>query len=499
MKAMILNMCSQLHVRKQVLLLIFYACICTLVFISTGAVIGYSAVTLPVLTSNTSSITLNAMEIPFFVSIINISDIIGSIVGLIIMNYGRRSTMMICGIIFSLGWILIASSYNVIQLFVGRSLTGIACGIAIPSFIVYLAEISIVSWRTVVTIIPIVAANFGLLIVYLLGFVIQDNWRLIAAFFIIPSILFVLCNIFFIHESPGWLLLKGRKEEAKTALLHIRGLHHETIEFQKEFAELIKYIELRNNLEISWNCQIDTSTSKKTGQWSFHLNAWSMLKSIRRTFLLPEVWKPFVILNVYFFLQKFSGAYVILFYTVDIVSAVNIIIDPYFVTVIVGIIQLVGNVICMCCSSRIGRRPISIVSGVGMSIFLTALSVYLQFFENTDVATVPLVCILFYVAFAAFGFNSIPWSMIPEVYPTQYVSGIGQLTSLSSILYGYAVLQLYPIIVTQNRNALIYSYCITSIVATLFVTIALPETRGKTKTQIEEEFRGTLPIECRNI
>ncbi|XP_011062739.1 PREDICTED: uncharacterized protein LOC105151008 [Acromyrmex echinatior] len=91
------------------------------------------------------------------------------------MNYGRLCTMIVCGVNFSLGWILIASSYNVIQLFIGRMLTGIAMGICAAYVGIYLAEISITSWKTVITIIPNIALITGILIVYLLGFVLQDQ------------------------------------------------------------------------------------------------------------------------------------------------------------------------------------------------------------------------------------------------------------------------------------------------------------------------------------
>ncbi|KYQ59610.1 Facilitated trehalose transporter Tret1 [Trachymyrmex zeteki] len=463
--------------------------------INEGATQGYSAVVLPILKSNTSSLTLNEMETLFFASTVSITPLIGSLICLITMHYGRQCTMIVCGVTFSLGWILIASSYNVIQLFIGRMLTGISIGLASPSIEIYLSEISIPAWREFATITPNIGVSAGVLLVYFLGFIAQNNWRLIAAFFTIPSITLVLCNIFFLRESPMWLLLKGRKEAAKIALLRIRGLLQETIEFQEEFTRMMNYNTLTNDLKTSENCQIASSLTTEIGQKSFLMNVSSKLKSIRRIILLPEVWKPTVILNFYFFFQRFSGTYVIIYYCVDIISRINITIDPFLITVIVGIIQVVFNIISACCSMRIGRRSISIVSGTGMSISLGVLAVYLQFFEDTGVAAIPLICILFYVALGAYGFFSMPWSMIPELYPTKYVNFLGPLTIIVALLYDYIVTQLYPIMITYNRNGTIYFYCIMSIIATIFLIIVLPETLGKTKTEIEEAFRGKLQID----
>ncbi|XP_018305105.1 sugar transporter ERD6-like 7 [Mycetomoellerius zeteki] len=485
----------RLNIQRELLFLFLYTVICNLALMNAGATLGYSSVVLPVLASNISSITLNAMEIPLFASTVSITQIIGCLLCLVIMNYGRRCTMIVCGVNFSLGWILIASSYNMIQLFIGRMLTGIAMGMCAASVGIYLAEISITSWKTVITVTPNIALTTGILIVYLLGFVIQNDWRSIAAFFSIPSILFVLCNIFFIRESPEWLLLKGRKEDAKIALLCIRGLRQETIEFQEEFTKMTNYIESKNKFEISQNYRIDFSSTKETGQRFLTWNVWSILKRIWRTILLPEVWKPFVILNLYLLFQKLCGLYVIIFYTVDLITRINITIDPFLITVIVGIIQVVGIVITACCSKRIGRRTISIVSGVGISISLGVLAVYLQFFEDIGVTTIPIICILLYVGFGSFGFFTIPWSMIPELYPTRYVNVLGQLTTFISLVGSYIVVQLYPVMVTHDRNATIYFYCIMSIIVTFFLMVALPETLGKTKTQIEDAFRGKLQID----
>ncbi|XP_018354184.1 PREDICTED: facilitated trehalose transporter Tret1-like [Trachymyrmex septentrionalis] len=484
-----------LNVRREVLFLFLHIIICNLTQINTGAAMGYSSVVLPVLTSNMSSITINEMEVPLFASIVSITQIIGCLLCLITMNYGRRCTMIVCGINFSLGWILIANVYTLIRLKMVCKFSGIAMGLSSSSIEIYLAEISITSWREIITTTPNTSLSVGVLVVYCLGFVAQNNWRLIAVFFIILSILFLLCNIFFIRESPEWLLLKNRKEAARISLLRIRGLHQETIEFQKEFAEMRNCNKMANNSEMPRNCQPNVVLNIEAEKGSsLSWNMRNKLKRIQRITLLPEVWKPFVILNLYFFWQQFSGLYVIITYAVDMIRRIDITIDPFFITVIVGVVQLVGNMVTTFCSMRLGRRTISIISGIGVSISLSALTMYLQFFENTGVAVVPLVCILSYVGFGSFGFLMVPWSMIGELYPTKYINVLGSLTTTIANSYNCIIIQLYPMMVTQNRNATFYFYCIISIIGTFFVMMALPETRGKTRTQIEETFKKKLEI-----
>lgn len=94
-----------------------------------------------------------------------------------------------------------------------------------------------------------------------------------------------------------------------------------------------------------------------------------------------------------------------------------------------------------------------------------------------------------------FGFHMLPWSMIEELYPTKYINVLATFTTFFVKLCTYIVVQVYPMMVMQSRNATFYFYCIISIVATIFLTVALPETRGKTKTEIEEAFRSKLQVD----
>ncbi|XP_011346550.1 facilitated trehalose transporter Tret1 isoform X2 [Ooceraea biroi] len=424
------------------------------------------------------------------VSLPVISQIFGCLLSLITMKYGRRCSMVIANATCSLGWIVIASSYSVTQLFIGRMLTGAAIGICATAVPIYLEEISTPSWREFLTITPNTGLAFGVVIVYFLGFLMQDNWRLIATLCIIPPTLSMLFTIFFIPESPVWLLTKCRKEAARIALLRIRGLLQETVEFREEFAKMANYNEQLKKLESEQSCRSDVSSTEETSdESSSTMSVWDKLKSILRTICLPEVWKPLAILNFYFIFQQFSGVYVITAYAVDMIVNAKITMDPFLITVVIGIIEVVVTLIAACCSSRIGRRTISIVSGIGMSISLGALGTYMQFFEDASVAVLPLVCILVFVTFASFGFLVIPWAMIGELYPTKYVSVLGPLTTFFACVFNFGALQLYPTMVTQDETATIYFYCLISVVATFYLTIALPETRGKTKQQIEEAFR----------
>lgn len=137
--------------------------------------------------------------------------------------------------------------------------------------------------------------------------------------------------------------MKEQKEAARLALLRLRGLQGrpETAEFQKEFDEIVQYYEKKNNNE-----------SPKKEIMPLLLRVRNKLNNFVKAVCLPEVWKPFMILSAYLFFQQFCGINVVIAYAVNIIMTVNITIDPFFVTILIGIINTGTGFICVYYTSR---------------------------------------------------------------------------------------------------------------------------------------------------
>ncbi|KAK0079508.1 hypothetical protein PV325_001172 [Microctonus aethiopoides] len=375
----------------------------------------------------------------------------------------------------------------------------LAIGLAATPAPVYLSEIAILKDKTTLTACTNIASCGGIMLIYLIGFVIPDNWRWVAATSISIPLLSMTSILFFTPESPRWLLHKGRLLEAKKTLLRIRGLSSETVEFNNEFQQMVNYHEKPvKNIQYINNVESDQifNNSVISSELDESKKCWNVLNALGR----PEVWKPFCILNTYFLFQQFCGIYVVIAYAVDIVVHSGIIVDAYFITVIIGVIQFIGGVACVLCSHKIGRRSLSIISGVGMSIALGILGFYIQFRKGIDLSgnysIIPIVTILIFVGTGSFGFLALPWAMIGELYPTKYVNFMGPMTCCISGIFNFISLQLYPILVKYDFGATIYFYFIICIIATVFIIIALPETHGHTKSEIEQLFKKTETEFC---
>lgn len=163
---------------------------------------------------------------------------------------------------------------------------------------VYIAEMTHRSLRGMLVTWPSIGISTGILVVYILGAIFKDNWRLVAAISAAFPILTAVTTLVLLPESPLWVLTKGRGKDT----------------------------ELRPVPEP----QGAVSSSSKT--------------SVLRILTLPQAWKPLFVLNGYFFFQQFSGIYVVVYYAVDITLQAGVSIDEYVGAVLLGVVQLLAGV-----------------------------------------------------------------------------------------------------------------------------------------------------------
>lgn len=474
--------------------------------IGPGMNIGYSSVALPVLTSDKSEtigsnyLYDNEQLATWFASIIAIANLIGCLFCGILMKTGRKNSMIFVSFLCTIGWLVIATSNNIPQLLIGRFITGFSTGVVSTPTIVYLAEISLPQHRIIMTTSSNFTFSIGVMLIYLLGFIIPNNWRLIAYLAALIPAISTICIAIFIPESPMWLLHKGNEKKARKSLFKIRGLKIETEEFKDEFKKMIDYnkkiiIEPINSIFNGIDNVELNKVNKNSIDSSTRSNSSSRLSVAIRSFLKtskkPDVWKPFIILNTYFFFQQFCGIASVVAYAVDFVEQSGVIADPFFITALIGMLQIIAALILVLMSAKIGTRPISLISGVGMSISLAFLIIYLKFIkgEHENYTSIPIICLFTFVLTGQFGFAAIPWTLLGELYPTKYVNILGPLTTCLGGFFNFITIQIYPSLVDIGMITTLCIYCLTSIIATIFIALFLPETRGKTNHEIEEKFR----------
>lgn len=201
----------------------------------------------------------------------------------------------------------------------------------------------------------------------------------------------------------------------------------------------------------------------------------------------PKIWKPLFILFFLFFLQQFSGGYIIIFYAVQIFEKVaSVGIDKFTSFVILGVIRFLMAVISVYLSKNIGRRPLLISSGIGMTVSILSSALYLYFYETGIPA---VVCILFFVFFSSYGVLVIPWSLIGEILPLHIRGkGSGLMIAFAYVLMFVTIKSFMFVLDEIGIVSVFVGFAIFSLLSVIYVYFTVPETLGKTFEEIEDSL-----------
>jgi hypothetical protein len=234
----------------------------------------------------------------------------------------------------------------------------------------------------------------------------------------------------------------------------------------------------------------EDSSSSSSSSWKDTL---SFLKR-------PEAYKPLLIMNAFFFFQQFSGIFVVVFYAVGIVRETGVHFDGYLATVLIGVSRLAVSVAISFASTRYGRRVLCNVSGVGMTLSLWALALYLTLTHDRVLSPDaqgwwPISALTFYILTSSVGFLTLPWAMIGEVFPARIRGPACGATTCLGYVFSFVTLKLYPQMKHLCGNHGLFTlYTAVALVGTVFMYVCLPETQGRTLVQIEEHFRGRTRV-----
>uniref|UniRef100_A0A023F846 Putative transporter major facilitator superfamily n=2 Tax=Triatoma infestans TaxID=30076 RepID=A0A023F846_TRIIF len=481
---------------KSALIQVAMCIVCNTALLPSGMTLGFTAVALPYMLKPNDWFHINSDQASWIASIAAIITPLGCLTsGPIIDRFGRRTGLLILNLPAFIGWICIAIKPSLTLIYIGRLLTGFACGISSTPATVFVAESSTPSLRGYLVTGTSIAISLGVAIVYIMGLFLRENWQLVAGLCSVFPIISMLSIISFMPESPAWLIRRGKYKKACESLQFLRGrVAAETV--QKEMDELIEKLK---------------SSSNKASSFTSAIKAFSR----------PESYKPFILMNIFFLFQQLTGVFVVIFYAVDVVQEAGVKSDPFVIAVLIGLTRLIFTISAAWMSKRLGRRITAIVSGVGMTISLLVLSTHL-FMEHTAVydntfehplenlnstntnltntativnedaespSLIPIITILIYILASTVGFLTLPWAMIGEVYPAQ-VRGIASgATTCITYIVSFIVVKLYPkMLKTLNKHGVFYFYGAMALLGTIFVFFFLPETQGKTLAEIEQQF-----------
>jgi SP family xylose:H+ symportor-like MFS transporter len=342
-----------------------------------------------------------------------------------------------------------------------RILGGIGVGLASMLSPMYIAEIAppkvrgnLVAWNQF-------AIIFGMLVIYFVNFGISKSgsgdawlnsigWRYMFLSGSIPAGLFLIL-LFFVPETPRYLMLKGDEKGARAVLAKLVTAE----EGEKELSE------------------IRASLSE---HHSGKLFSFGMLVIFIG-----------IMLSVF---QQFVGINVVLYYATDIFKGMGFSTNvSLFQTIVVGAVNLTFTMVAIVTVDRYGRRPLQIIGALIMAVSMITLGTD---FWLGGKGLVALVAMLVYTAGFAMSWGPVTWVLLSEIFPNQIRGKAMALAVAMQWIANYLVSWTFPIL--DKNPALVehfhhgfsyWIYGVMSVFAAFFMWRMVPETKGRSLEQME--------------
>jgi MFS transporter, SP family, galactose:H+ symporter len=379
-------------------------------------------------------------------------------------RFGRRRVLLVTATIFGVGALASAAAPSPSILIASRVLLGIAIGLSSTTVPVYLSEVSPPHARGWIVSLFQLAVTAGIVCAYVVDFAFAKSggWRWMLGLAVAPALVFGT-GMFFLPETPRWLIHRGRHESARGILLRIRELRDVDLEI--------------NEIKLS------LAQQEQHGTW--------------RDLLHRQV-RPALIVGIGLAVfQQITGINTVIYYAPKILQSAGFASASRAIlaTAGVGLVNFGMTIVAMFLVDRLGRRPLLLIGIAGMIVTLAALALSFQI-QSNSLAWLAVICLMGYVASFAISLGPIFWLLIAEIYPLK-MRGLAEGTAAtfcwgSNLVVALTFLTLLEKLGASSTFAL---YACASIASWLFSYYLVPETKGRTLEQIEAFWRaGTSSV-----
>ena len=417
---------------------------------------------------------LDAIQQGWYVGCALVGSIFGvAIAGVLSDRLGRKNAMLLSAILFSVTGIGCALSPTFEHLVIYRIIGGIGIGIASIISPLYISEVAITNYRGRLVSSYQLAITVGFLGAYLVNYGLlhfagsgidlgtgffskifaTEVWRGMLLMESLPAILFFIM-IFFIPESPRWLVIKQREEKAMSIL---KRIYNNSNEATHQISEV--------NLQLARD---------KQSNW--------------RLLFKPGIFKALLIGVAIAILGQFMGVNAVLYYGPTIFTNSGLSSgDSLFYQVLVGLVNMLTTILALVIIDKVGRKKLVYYGVSGMVVSLLLIGFY--FLKGSSIG-IPniflLIFFLFYIFCCAVSICAVIWVLLSEMYPTS-VRGIAMSIAGFSLWVGtYLIGQLTPWMLEHLTPAgtffLFAGMCVPYM---LIVWKLVPETAGKSLEEIE--------------
>lgn len=411
--------------------------------------------------------------------------LIGAVVGALITGritdyLGRKKVILASAFIFATGAIWTGMAPTVNQLMISRFYLGLAIGVSSFAVPLYISEIAPTKIRGTLVSMFQLLITVGILSAYLSDKAFANNsnlesWRPMLLVGVVPAVI-LFVGMFFLPETPRWLMSKGREEEGRKVLGRTED---------PEFIDVV-INEMKRDIDID----------KSQASWKEIFKPW-----LRNALIIAA--------GIMFF-QQFVGINTVIYYSPKIFLAAGFegAEAAIAASVIVGVVNVFFTIISLFVIDKLGRRKLYFIGVSGITIALVCMG--LGFMIPGAGKWFLVISMLVYIAFFAISLGPLGWLIITEVFPTR-VRGLGSsIGSLSN--WGFNTLVVWTfykmasaignakeVVIPEGKvlsdvcpscvGSVFWIFAAVALIGLVWGYFYIPETKGVTLEEIEEHWR----------
>jgi sugar porter (SP) family MFS transporter len=394
------------------------------------------------------------------------ASLIGTVIGSIIagwpaQKFGRRKVLMVIAIMYLISATGCALTSTWILFITFRLVGGIAVGASSVVGPMYISEIAPAAVRGRLAGMFQLNIVTGIFVAYLTNFAFlhigEDSWRWMLGIMVVPAGLFALL-LRSIPESPRWLILNNRDEEAS-----------------RIFAR---------------TGEPDAATVINEEHALLHTPKAALKQAPEEKLFSGKFRKPILYAVLLAMFNQLSGINAILYYAPRIFEMAGFShAASYLQPVFIGGANLLFTFLAMTIIDKVGRKTLLITGAIGM-IFFLGMTAYA--FRSTGSANqYVIVYLIGFIAFFAFSQGAVIWVFISEIFPNSVRSQGGSLGSFTHWIMAAIISWTFPVIVEGSPNGGFYSFIFYScmmFLSLIFIWRVMPETKGRTLEQIQKDL-----------
>ncbi|WP_100004578.1 sugar porter family MFS transporter [Staphylococcus pseudintermedius] len=403
-------------------------------------------------------IPLNAYTEGLVVSSMLVGAIVGAgLSGPLSEKLGRRRLVFMISIVFIIGALILALAPTMEILVLGRVIIGLAVGGSTAIVPVYLSELAPTDARGSLSSLNQLMITIGILASYLVNYAFApiEGWRWMLGLAVVPSVILMI-GVIFMPESPRWLLEKRGEKAARDVM----KLTYPASEIDHEIENMKKINQIADN-------------------------TWTVLKS-------PWLLSTIIIGSVFALLQQLIGINAIIYYAPKTFATAGFGESTAILsTVGIGVVNVLVTIFAISIIDKIDRKKLLVIGNIGMVASLLIMSALIWLIGVNSAAWIILLCLTTFIIFFGVSWGPVLWVMLPELFPMRARGAATGIAALVLSIGSLLVAQFFPVLtdVLQVQQVFLI-FAVIGIIAMIFVIKFLPETRGRSLEQIEQDLRA---------